>query len=417
MRILWILPFVPWPIKVRSFNLIPRLARRHDIDLVCVARSPADFARLEMIRQACSSVRTGNYSTMGALANCLRTLPTRMPLRIAYVSSNSMRRAVAEAIARNHPNVIYVERWRALQYVPDDVEVPVICDPTDSMGLYNRRLMTAGLPWQRVLGLVEYLKFRRFEPRMAGRVAATVFCSRTDLEFVGRSAPGANLVQVPNGVDCELFHFKTPGDEQPGGIFFSGNFLYAPNRDAVRFFLKEVFPQVRRAVPEATLTIAGNGARKFAERDLFSISEGQFQRFDFAPELRPHLARASVAIAPIRIGAGVSNKLLEAFAVGTPIVSTRMACGDLPCRDGEHLFLADDAVLFAERIVLLLRSPELRRAMAAKAQTFVRANYDWEIVARTLEEVLQRAAFRESDLQSPTLEATSNARAMAAAAD
>jgi len=391
MRILWILPFVPWPVKVRSFNLLPRISQRHDINLVCVASSEEDFARLGRLRDCCDSIRTGTYDRTGALARCLMSLPTRTPLRIAYVASSSMRQAVAQSIAEKRPDVIYVERWRALQYVPPETRIPVVCDPTDSMSLYNERLMRAGRSWERALGLVEYLKFRRTEPVLARTVAAAVFCSQADLDFVRRLAPDANLVQVPNGVDCDAFSPKRMGEEQFAEIFFSGNFLYSPNRDAVRHFLKDIFPRVKRKVPEATLTIVGNGAVKFIAAEAWHVAG--IRVFDFVPELRPHLARASVAVAPLRVGAGVSNKLLEAFAVGTTIVSTRIGCGDLPCRDGEHLFLADDPVLFAERVVRLLENPPLGHAIAARAQAFVRAAYDWHIVARLMEEVLHNAAF------------------------
>ncbi|MGA8299107.1 MAG: glycosyltransferase, partial [Terriglobales bacterium] len=415
-RILWVLPFVPWPVKVRSFNLIPRLAARHEIDLVCVARSPDDFDRLETIAGCCASVRTGTYSRAGGLARSLLSLPTPTPLRVSYVSSPSMRGEVRAAIAQNRPDVICVERWRALQYVPLGTAVSIVCDPTDSMALYNLRLMKAGRPWERLLGLAEYLKFRRFEPRLARRVAATVFCSRADLDFVRQGAPDANLVQIPNGVDCNLFSPRRPGEEQTADIFFSGNFLYSPNRDAVRFFLKAIFPLVRQAIPDATFTVVGNGAAKFMAGKRARIPGVRV--FDFVPDLRAHLARASVAVAPMRVGAGVSNKLLEAFAVGTPTVSTRMASGDLPVRDGEHLFLADGESLFAERVILLLKSPDRRRSMAARAQTLVKNTFDWEIVSRSMEDVLYGAALSPAQAwaRSTTTQPTASAAAMAAPA-
>ena len=246
-------------------------------------------------------------------------------------------------------------------------------------------------------------------------MAATVFCSRADLDFVRQGAPDANLVQIPNGVDCNLFSPRRPGEEQTADIFFSGNFLYSPNRDAVRFFLKAIFPLVRQAIPDATFTVVGNGAAKFMAGKRARIPGVRV--FDFVPDLRAHLARASVAVAPMRVGAGVSNKLLEAFAVGTPTVSTRMASGDLPVRDGEHLFLADGESLFAERVILLLKSPDRRRSMAARAQTLVKNTFDWEIVSRSMEDVLYGAALSPAQAwaRSTTTQPTASAAAMAAA--
>jgi glycosyltransferase involved in cell wall biosynthesis len=390
MRILCVFPFAPWPIKVRSYNLIPRLAQRHQLDLVCVVRNPTERCHLEAVRPYCDRLRIGTYSLPGALLRSMLSLPTPTPLRIAYVASPSMRGAVEAAIRANPPDVIYVERWRALQYVPPDCNIPVVCDPTDSMTLYNRRLMRTGCCWERLMAVGEFLKFRHYEAKLARRVATTVFCSRVDMDFVQALAPEANLVQVVNGVDCELFRAKSTGEEQPDRLFFSGNFTYRPNCHAATYFLRKVLPIVKQAVPAVKLVIVGNQAKHFVDRNHAGI-DGVEAR-DFVPEMRPYLAAATVAVAPITVGAGVSNKLLEAFAVGTPIVATSIACGDLPVRDGEHLFIAEAPALFAERVVTLLENANLRQHMAQRALTLVRREFDWDLVSRQMERVLCEAA-------------------------
>ena len=189
----------------------------------------------------------------------LLSLPTRTPMRIAYVSSSSMRDAVAEAIGETRPDVIYVERSRALRYTRRGQRYRLSAIPP-SHGALQLPPDERGRPWERALGFAEYLKFRRFEAALACRVAATVFCSRADLDYLRPSAPDANLVQVPNGVDCELFRSKQAAEGQPNNVFFCGNFRYSPNRHAVRYFLKDIFPLVRQAVPKATFTMVGNGA-------------------------------------------------------------------------------------------------------------------------------------------------------------
>ncbi len=397
MRILYVLPFVPWPIKVRSFNLIPRLAEKHEIDLVCVARTEVEIARLEAIRGCCSSVRTGAFSLGGALLRSLLSLPSRTPLRIAYVSSRSMRKAVQAAIREKSPDVIYVERWRALQYIPSDCTIPVVCDPTDSMALYNFRLRNSGNVAGRALGAIEYLKFRNYEARLASQVSATVFCSRVDLEFLRQFAPEARLVQVPNGVDCNVFWPKQAHEARPDTLFFSGNFTYAPNRYAVTQFLRETFPAICRAVPGVTFTVAGNGAENFM-REKHPGAAGVVVH-DFVQDLRSHLASACVAVAPMTVGSGVSNKLLEAFATGTPIVSSSLACGDLPVVDGEHLLIADSREKFAASVIQLLQDAGLRHRMAASALGLVQSHYDWKIIAGAMDAVLLDAAKRGRSLR------------------
>ena len=390
MRILYVVPFVPWPVKVRSYNLIPRLARRHSIDLVCLARTEEEQGRLEALEPYCDSIRTGTYGGLGAIVRGALSLPTAKPLRIAWVASASMQRQVESAIRANRPDVIYVERWRALQYVPQDHGIPVVCDPTDSMALYNRRLMRTGRLWERPLGWLEYQKFRRYESRTAGTVAATVFCSQVDMDELGKASPEVRRVKIANGVNVETFRPKLARQETVNTIFFSGNFTYGPNRKAASYFLTKIFPIVQREVPEARLLLVGNGAGNFMQGAHPGAQRVEVH--DFVPDLQPYLAAATVAVAPILHGAGVSNKIMEAFSVGTAVVGTSMACGDLPVRDGVHWLAADDASGFARCVVRLLTDLVLRKRMTVAAQLLVREQYDWEIVSASMEKVLCEAA-------------------------
>ncbi|MFP5275989.1 MAG: glycosyltransferase [Acidobacteriota bacterium] len=282
--------------------------------------------------------------------------------------------------------MIYVERWRGLQYVPYEEKIPIVCDPTDSMTLYNRRLLAGGSFAERILGAEEYVKFRHYERRLAEQVAASVFCSHIDLDYVRKYAPTARLVHVPNGVDCALFGPKTSAEERENTIVFAGNFSYSPNRHAVSYFLADIYPLIRRKVPDATFTIVGNQATQFVRRKYPRIAGVLVQ--DFVPSLRPWLAQGAIAIAPQKVGAGVSNKILEAMAVGTPIVASRVACGDLPCVAGKHLLIADDAAEFAQHAIDLLADVSLRRSMAERAVAWVRQSYDWSVVALQMEAVL-----------------------------
>src|SRR5215470_9818313 len=159
MKILYIVPFVPWAVKVRSFNLIPRLAKRHEITLVCVARVGPSAAQLEGLKASCQRVVHVASSRLRGITQCAAALLTRTPLRIAYCTSAAAQAAVRRVYEEARPDVVYVERWRALQFVPEGLEAPVVCDPTDSMTLYNRRLMKAGAWWERLIAWEEHEKF------------------------------------------------------------------------------------------------------------------------------------------------------------------------------------------------------------------------------------------------------------------
>lgn len=403
MKILYVVPFVPWAAKVRSFNLIPRLARRHEIYLACVSSTAPTEAHRKYLQQHCKKVAYVSHSRSRALWQCAAALPTKTPMRIAYCRSRMASKAIGELLREANPDVIYVERWRALQYVPQDAAVPVVCDPTDSMTLHNSRLMRGGAWWERIVGWEEHRRFLRYEGMLARRADVCVFCSQVDMEGVKEQAPEARFELVPNGVDCEKYFFKEESEEEPGTVVFTGNFKYRPNRYAAEFFLEKIFPLIRREVPEAKFVTVGNGAEK-ALKDY--RGRAGFEAVGFVPELRPYLARGSVAVAPLTVGSGVSNKLGEGFAVGTPVVATPLACGDLPVKDGEHLLIARKAPQFADQVVKLLKDARVRRAIAVRARRLVQEQYDWETVSRRMENVMHNAAGMEASERSERVCAT-----------
>jgi glycosyltransferase involved in cell wall biosynthesis len=283
------------------------------------------------------------------------------------------------------PDLVYAERWRTLEFLPENLDVPLISDPTDSMTLYNQRLLTSGSFWERVLGWEEHWKFSRCEGGLAKRSNATVFCSRVDMEYVKSQASDARYELVPNGVDTRSFFFKDECEEERGTIVFTGSLKYRPNLHGVRFFLDEVFPLIRKEEPAAKFMAVGNGAKNALAN--YRALPG-FQSIDFVPDLRPYLAKAQVAVAPITVGSGVSNKLAEGFSVGTPVVATPMACGDLPLKSGEQLLIARGAPEFAKHVVTLLRDSGLCRKIALCGRRFVVENYDWEMVSAKMESLI-----------------------------
>jgi glycosyltransferase involved in cell wall biosynthesis len=387
LRILYIVPFVPWQVKVRSFNLIPRLARGHEIYLACVSSAVPTEPQREYLQKHCAKVVHVWHSHARAVLRCAAALPTKTPMRIAYCASATASDAVRELLEEANPDIIYVERWRALQYVPQDTAVPVICDPTDSMTLYNSRLMRGGAWWERVVGWEEHRRFLDYEANLARRADICIFCSRVDMECVKRCAPEVRCALVPNGVDCESFRYKDDAEERPNTLVFTGSFKYRPNCLAVDFFLREIFPLIRAEVPEAKFVAVGNGASGYLGK--YCGSAPGFEAVDFVAELRPFVASATVAVAPLTVGSGVSNKLLEGFATGTAVVATPVACGDLPVRNGEHLLIGANPKEFASRVTSLLKDRALRSRLAREARVLVEERYDWEVVTQKMESVMR----------------------------
>jgi glycosyltransferase involved in cell wall biosynthesis len=187
-----------------------------------------------------------------------------------------------------------------------------------------------------------------------------------------------------NAVDLRRFAPQAD-DRLRDAIVFSGNLGYFPNVDGVVWFAREVLPRIRAEVPSASLTIAGARPAR-AVRQLAALGP-HVAVLGPVPDLAPHIARASVAVAPLRAGSGQSLKVLEAMACRTPTVATRRAVDGLAVEDGTHLLLADDVEEFARQVVRLLRDRALAERLAAAGRALVEARYDWEASVAALDAI------------------------------
>ncbi|HJW48304.1 MAG TPA: glycosyltransferase family 4 protein, partial [Candidatus Limnocylindria bacterium] len=253
--------------------------------------------------------------------------------------------------------------------------------------------------------LYEYLnnlKVRAEEERSWQDVDACAVTSPRDEATIRSVLPRALTAVVPNAVDTAFF---SPGAKprERGTILFYGTLSYYPNLDGLLFFLREVMPLVRRDYPSARLKVVGadppEALRRFETRDVAFTG--------FVPDLRPHLASASVVIAPLRIGGGTRLKVLEAMAMAAPLVSTSLGAEGIAVTSGREVLLADTAETFAADVVRVLRDETLAAELGGAGRRLIETSYDWRASARALEALYRRAvpARRRADQAEATVAA------------
>jgi glycosyltransferase involved in cell wall biosynthesis len=192
---------------------------------------------------------------------------------------------------------------------------------------------------------------------------------------------------IPNGVDLEYFApYETPVScSHAGHVVFAGAMDYFPNVDAVRYFCTEIFPLLRQALPEARFTIVG---RNPTPQVLRLGEEPQVIVTGAVPDVRPYLAQARVAVAPLRIARGVQNKILEAMAMGLPVVGTSTAFAGLQTTAADGVRVVDDPQAFAQAILTLCTDSQLHHCCAQQTRRYVQRHHQWAEHGRLLEELL-----------------------------
>ena len=398
MRILFVTPYVPSLMRVRSLNLIRQLSKRHSVTLVALAQGDeSEDEALERLHSFCDGVYVLPLSRTRSFASCCRRLPTAMPLQAAYTCLSELREIVSRLAESLRFDVLHVEHIRGAHLADGVRGVPRVFDSVDCI----TRLLKLRLAHQRgligrLLQYEELLKMRAYEPRMAIRFDSVLVTTRRDkraLEVLmrrvlgfGRRGPHLDIVR--NGVDCEYFR-PMPIEVEPETIVFTGRMSYFPNVQAALRFREEVFPLIRRRQPKAKLRIVGSDppdSIRHLDHDPAIEVTG------YVPDLRPYLASAGVVVCPLSFGVGVQNKVLEAMAMGKPVVATSVACRGIPdAVHGRHLLRADDPAEMAETVLGLFGNQDMAAALGRGGRALTEAAYSWEAATTRLEQVYTRA--------------------------
>jgi glycosyltransferase involved in cell wall biosynthesis len=288
----------------------------------------------------------------------------------------------------------------ALALLPD---VPVVADMCDATSARIQRNLRVATPARRLVLALDYLDVRGMERQLASRASHLVFASARDRELVLRELARAGIVRpatvIPNGVDLDYWSRGEAGLGRDT-VVLTGAMDYRPNEDAALELIQTIMPLVRRRVPEARLLVVG---RDPTTRLRAAGAVPGVTVTGFVDDVRPYLVQAGVFAAPLRFGAGIQNKVLEAMAMEVPVVASSLAADGLRTDHGlvPPVTVADDPERFAaelaEKLLAARRSPEPDRA----ARRFVAEHFVWRTSGETLERVLETACGRATGATAP----------------
>jgi len=214
--------------------------------------------------------------------------------------------------------------------------------------------------------------------------------SEADQDALLRLDPKLDIIVIPNGVDLDYYAaYSRDNDPQapdygPNALVFTGKMDFRPNVDAVTWFARDVLPLIRRKVADATFVVVGREPHPRVQ-ELDQLPGVAVT--GFVPDIRAHIAAAAVYVVPLRMGGGTRLKVLEAMAMRSALVSTRLGCEGFPLTDGEEVLFADDAEAFARAVVELLRDPARRERLGTSGRRFVETYYGWQAIVPRLKAV------------------------------
>lgn len=355
-------------------HLLRCLSGRHEFHLLALCEGDETPEQLGWASQYCASVKLLRPDPHHCWVARLR--------RWMQGATPSLAQETQRQIADLRPEVLHLEgpAMAPLAAHAQTGMFRLLCAHDSLLLRYDQFASYASSASARLLWRLRAACSRRFERRWYGGFDRIVVTSPGDLHALARWVPADRLVAIPNGVDLEYWSYRPK--PQPGRIVFTGNMSWPPNADAAEYFVRESFPRIRCHRPQASFWIVGACPSPRVEA-LAAIAGVKVT--GTVPDIREFIWSASVYVSPLRFGAGVKNKILEAMALGAPIVATPPSLTGTPLKDGQELLVARGPAEIADAVLRLLGDERLCRSLSLEARRRVETEYSWPLIAAKFE--------------------------------
>lgn len=387
MKVLYIAPVFPWPLrtggKIRTFNLIRSLSRKVEIHLRAVRDDEYSADGEREVGRYCASVRAFDRTRPGPVQRVSR------PKLERWFHSPGLRAGVAQALSREHYDLVHLDELIVARCMPPNPSVPVVQHHQKLETVLYDRLTNDNGP-QRHFDL---WKLRRLEREAALRTRYHVVCGEQDADILEQRYEGLDFAVVPSGIDPHYFRPSDPPiPRRLERLLFVGTLSYGPNVDALRHFVRGPLQEIRRLHPNVQLLVVGGSPTP----EILRLHGNGIKVIGGVVDVRPYLEGCSMLVVPLRIGGGTRLKIVEALAMGCPVVSTSVGAEGLGLKHREHLHLCDDDPSTVASISEILSNPEHAKELAAKGNAYVLEHFNWDVLADRLLDYWKTVIEREA---------------------
>lgn len=406
MKILFLAHRTPYPPnkgdKIRSFHLLTQLAKRHEVTLLYWVDDPSDLAHAASLQSLCKGkVFAVPLRRASALARALLALLCGRSFSEGFYRSKLFQRSLNEALAAGPFDAVLAFSSTMAPYCAAiDAKIKIVDFVDVDSDKWGQLGKSARFPLS-ILYRIEERRLARLEAEISGWASCSLFVSAADAALFRQRGGRGKIAVLPNGTDldvrrlprepmpCRDLSRRSDAEDVDARLVFVGTMNYQPNADAVEYFVMQILPRIRDSFPRARFEVVG----RHPPKSLLRLQDHPGVKIvGEVPDVRSYLLRADVSVAPMRIARGVQNKVLEAMAMGVPVVATAAAIQGIDVTDGQEVLVANQPEEFARQVVRVLRDAELRKTMTKKAWSKMAQAYNWDLVGARLEEHLRPSA-------------------------
>ncbi|MFN2423381.1 MAG: glycosyltransferase [Cryomorphaceae bacterium] len=389
MKIFVLLSRVPYPLdkgdKLRAFHQLAALNKRHEVVLCCLADSPPGDEALAETRKICSELHVFRLSRFRILANLAFSIFSRKPVQVMYFYQRPVHRKITALIEATAPDHIYCQLIRTAEYVKNEHNYTKTIDYQDALSKgMDRRAEKASWPFREIFAS-ERRRLIAYENIIFEYFEAKTIISAEDRRYIYHPER-KDIAIITNGIDTDFFR-KGASKAPKYDLVFTGNMSYPPNIETAEYIVHRVLPLLQKQMPGTTLLLAGSSPARRVKA-LASVTGVTVS--GWMDDIRDAYRSGKVFFAPMQIGTGLQNKLLEAMAMELPCVTSTLANKALQAPRDTAIVVEDDAENCALRILALLNNPEARKEMGAQGRTYVTDHFSWQAASRDLENLMER---------------------------
>ena len=390
MRILWTLPYLPWPTtsghKTRQYHLLRALAQRgHRITLLVQSKIPLCDAAREALEPLLERLIVLPRRPLHSPLNLLASPIIDYPMRAIINGLAPCLRHRFEQLLDEPWDVIQIEHSYSFQPFEKALQarrLPYMLSEHTLESVMGSACHDRLPLWLRPLNAFDRWRYRRWEHRVLRQPTELVAVCAHDAELIAQIS-GRAVNVVVNGVDCDFYQQVQPAVHSQR-LLFVGNFEYGANLEAIEWALDDIMPKVWMSNPAVRLAIAGHA---MPANWKLHWNDPRIEWFGYRPDLRELQRRSALFFAPLRYAGGSKVKILEAMAAGLPVITTDKGVSGLTVNNGEHYLGSDDGDLLALLITQLLNQPWRMSQLSAAGRQFARQRHDWSVAAQQLENV------------------------------
>jgi len=385
MKILVLLSRVPFPLekgdKLRAYHQMRVLSQKHDIYLVALNQGQVHPLAVEKLSQFCKEVHIIEIGKATRLWNLFRAFLIGIPLQCGYFYSTNAKHKLNTIIEKVKPDHIYCQLVRVVEYVKD-INIPKTLDYQDafSKGMYRRKEVAPF--YSKPFFAMEYRRLLKYEKKAMSLFDNYTIITSVDRDLIQHENKN-NIHVIPNGVDLE--EFATKNGKKGFDLIFAGNMNYAPNIDAAEYLVKQIFPLILKDFPNAILVLCGAtpSARVKTLASKNVIVTG------WVDSMSDYYAKSKIFIAPMLLGTGLQNKLLEAMATKIPCITSSLAGRPLEnAIEGKDLLVCNSPKEYADAVKMLMTDPELYQKISQAGYDYVKHNYNWTTTTEKLDNII-----------------------------